>query len=151
MKRLLAFCVLAACTTERVDLMHPIGGEFVSFGNAGSITGGGLVTSISPNNVMVVTRRVGDTHGATQDWAKLPDGTFDAMQALAREEIKKLEGQVFPNNCMDAGTDRIFVRDAAGVEHEARSICPGTAVAQAQTYLRSELSRLQFPDGSDPK
>jgi len=130
---------LGACQTVSTIPERPVDTPYVEFGNGGSITGGGVITTVYANDQMYrryTSPRAGE--GRTE-WEDLPQGSFQAIKSVAHDQIALLPKENAPLMCMDAGTDRLVVVDFDFVESRYENTCPTDAARAAFAALRAEV------------
>lgn len=140
------FCfalALAACQPVATIPDRPVDTPYVEFGNGGSITGGGVITTVYANDQLYrryTSPRPGE--GRTE-WEELPEGSFQEIKSVAHGQFALLPKENAPLMCMDAGTDRLVIVEFDFVESRYENTCPTDAARAAFAALRTEVVRQQ--------
>jgi len=141
MKRFALIFLLAGCqATETIPPM-PVDTAFVEFGNSGSITGGGLVTRVFPNDQVYRSYRSTVPGKSRTEWHQLADGAFQDIKSLALTQFQTLPATDLDAPCLDAGTDRVVIVDFDNVRSAYGNTCPSDAASAVFAKLRAEVSR----------
>lgn len=141
MRWLVFSLAFAACQPVPSIPERPLDAAYVQYGNGGSITGGGVITTIYANN-QLYRRYTSPVPGEGRtEWQQLPEGAFSSIKAVAIAGLAKLSVQTVPQACLDAGVDRLAVVDSDGVVSQVERRCPDAATDAAFDVLRAEVGR----------
>lgn len=140
MKRLALILALAACQPVPAIPERPQDSAFVSYGNSGSITGGGVITTIYPNNQLYRRYTSPQPGNGRTEWQQLSDTAFQDIKSVALAALADLPAKDTPQPCLDAGIDQIVVRDFDNVESVEKR-CPNEAMSAALNKVVVEVGR----------
>lgn len=141
MKPLLAILALAGCQLAADIPDRPVDTPYVTFGNGGSITGGGLITTVYAND-QLYRRYTSPRPGESRtEWQQLPEGSFQDIKSVALDQITRLSQEPQPTGCLDAGTDSLVVVDFDFAESRFDNDCPSNAARDAFAVLRATVAK----------